>query len=138
MISNAFPKTAENRAALRTAIATVIAIVLAFALHLDKPYWSGMTVVVLANLYTGNILDKAVMRLLGTFFGAWSGFFLAGFIANSFFLYFLMNFFIIAMAVYYYNFSRLFRFVVIVVTINGSNILFYNQFCGITRPIFSL
>lgn len=106
MIRYVLPKTPEHRAALRSAAASVIAIVLAFALHLDKPYWSGMTVVVLANLYTGNILDKAIMRLLGTFLGAWFGFFLAGFIANSFFLYFVMNFLIIAIAVYYYNISQ--------------------------------
>ncbi|MDP1602629.1 MAG: FUSC family protein [Legionella sp.] len=100
------PQTEENRAALRTAIAAIIAILLAFGLHLDKPYWSGITVVMLSNLYTGNILDKALMRLIGTLLGAWLGFFLAGYIANSFFLYLFMCFFLMTVSVYYYNFSK--------------------------------
>lgn len=99
------PKTIENRAALRTAIATVVAVLIAFMLHLDKPYWAGMTVVILANLYTGSIIDKAILRILGTVFGVWLGFFLAGFVANSLFLYLLMNFMLVAIGVYYYNFS---------------------------------
>ncbi|MFC3907916.1 FUSC family protein [Legionella dresdenensis] len=100
------PRTLENRAALRTAIAALAAVLIAFALHVDKPYWSGMTVVILANIYTGNIIDKALMRIAGSIIGAWAGFFIAGFIANSFALYLLANFSLIAMAVYYYNFSR--------------------------------
>jgi len=100
------PKTLENRAALRTAIATLAAILIAFALHVDKPYWSGMTVVILANIYTGSIIDKALMRLSGAIVGAWFGFFIAGFIANSFILYLLVNFLLVAFAVYYYNFSQ--------------------------------
>lgn len=100
------PQSPENKAALRTALATLTAIFLAFALHLDKPYWAGMTVVMVANLYTGSIIDKAIMRVLGTIVGAWFGFFIAKFIVNSFFLYFLINFFLVAVAVYYYNFSK--------------------------------
>lgn len=101
-----FPKTQENRAALRTAISAVVAILLAFALHLDKPYWSGMTVLLLANLYTGNILDKAIMRLIGTVAGATLGICLANLVESSLFLYFMMSFFLVAIAVYYYNFSK--------------------------------
>lgn len=101
-----WPQSLENRAALRTALACVTAILLAFALHTDKPYWAGMTVVVVANLYTGSIIDKAIMRIFGTVIGAWFGFFIAHYIVNSFFLYFLINFFLVAVAVYYYNFSK--------------------------------
>ncbi|KTD65718.1 FUSC family protein [Legionella spiritensis] len=99
------PQSKENRAALRTAIAALVAVFIAFLLHFDKPYWSGMTVVILANIYTGNIIDKALMRIVGTVIGASLGYFLAGFIVNSFFLYFLACFVIVAAAVYYYNFS---------------------------------
>lgn len=101
-----WPETLENRAAIRTALACITAILLAFALHTDKPYWAGMTVVVVANLYTGSIIDKAIMRIFGTIIGAWLGFFIARYIANSFFLYFIINFFLVAIAVYYYNFSK--------------------------------
>lgn len=99
------PKTKENRAAVRTAISAVVAVLLAFALHLEKPYWSGMTTVILANIYTGSIIDKAIMRIAGTLVGAWGGYFLAGYIANSFLLYLLSAFLLVSIAVYYYNFS---------------------------------
>ncbi|WP_274519607.1 FUSC family protein [Legionella brunensis] len=95
----------ENRAALRTAAAAVCAILLAFALHLDRPYWAGMTVVIVANLYVGSIIDKAILRIVGTVIGVWVGAILAKMIANSLFLYLLINLLLITVAVYYYNFS---------------------------------
>ncbi|ASQ46553.1 FUSC family protein [Legionella clemsonensis] len=97
--------TIENRAALRTAIAAVSAILVAFALHLEKPYWSGMTVVIVANIYVGSIIDKAILRIVGTVIGVWLGFFLARMAADSLFLYLLINLLLITVAVYYYNFS---------------------------------
>ena len=99
------PKSLENRAALRTAIATLTAVLIAFTFHLDNPYWSGMTVVILANVYTGSIIDKAILRIVGTVIGAWVGYFLAGLVVNSFFLYLLANFLLISLAIYYYSFS---------------------------------
>ncbi|WP_231852145.1 FUSC family protein [Legionella micdadei] len=72
---------------------------------MDRPYWSGMTVVILANVYTGSIIDKAILRIIGTVIGAWIGYFLAGLVVNSLLLYFLANFLLISLAVYYYNFS---------------------------------
>lgn len=95
----------EHRAALRTSVAALAAIMIAFALHLDTPYWAGMTVVVVANLYTGSILDKAMMRIMGTVAGAILGFYLAGLVVNSLLLYFLSCFLVIALSVYYYNLS---------------------------------
>ncbi|WP_226905471.1 FUSC family protein [Legionella antarctica] len=100
-----WPQSVENRAALRTAFATLIAVLISFSFHLDTPYWSGMSVVVVANLYTGSIIDKAMMRIIGTIAGAFIGFFLAGLVVNSFLLYLLSCFFIIIIAVYYYNLS---------------------------------
>ncbi|WP_419420536.1 FUSC family protein [Legionella sp. D16C41] len=101
-----WPRSLENRAALRTAVGVVLAIIIAFAFHLDKPYWAGMTVAMVANIYTGNIIDKSIMRLVGTFVGVWAGFYVTHFVVNSFLLYILVNFFIIAAATYYYNFSK--------------------------------
>ena len=100
------PRTIENRAALRTAIAVLVAVLIAFKLHMTTPYWSGMTVVILSNLYTGSIIDKAMMRIAGTIGGAWIGYYIAGYVANSFYLYLLVCFLLIAVAVYYYNVSR--------------------------------
>lgn len=64
-----------------------------------------MTVVIVANLYTGSIIDKAMMRIIGTIAGAFLGFYAAGMVANSFLLYLLCCFMIIAVSVYYYSYS---------------------------------
>ncbi|MCL9682717.1 FUSC family protein [Legionella maioricensis] len=100
-----WPQSVENRAALRTAFAALIAVLISFAFHLETPYWSGMSVVVVANLYTGSIIDKATMRIIGTIAGAFIGYFVAGLVVNSFLLYLFSCFLIIVIAVYYYNLS---------------------------------
>ena len=100
-----WPRTLENRAAIRTAVAALAAVLIAFKFHLQSPYWSGMSVVIVTNLYTGSIIDKAMMRIIGTIAGAFLGFYLAGIIANSFLLYLLVCFLIIAVSVYYYQYS---------------------------------
>ncbi|RUR07718.1 FUSC family protein [Legionella sp. km772] len=101
-----WPRTVENRAALRTAIAALSAVLVAFTFHLPSPYWSGMSVVIISNLYTGSIIDKALMRIIGTIIGAALGFYLVGIVANSFLLYLLSCFLIIAVSVYFYYYSR--------------------------------
>ena len=101
-----WPRTVENRAALRTAIASLVAILIAFKFHLPSPYWSGMSVVIVSNLYTGSIIDKALMRITGTVIGAVLGFFLVGLVANSFLLYLSSCFLIIAVSVYFYYYSK--------------------------------
>lgn len=100
-----WPHSVENRAALRTSIAAVLAVLLSFAFHLETPYWSGMTVVIVANLYTGSIIDKAMLRIMGTIAGAFLGYYVAGLVANSFLLYLLACFLIISVCVYYYHLS---------------------------------
>ncbi|STY29668.1 p-hydroxybenzoic acid efflux pump subunit AaeB [Legionella wadsworthii] len=100
-----WPRTVENRAAIRTAFAAVIAVLISFKFHLETPFWSGMSVVIVSNLYTGNIIDKATMRLVGTVAGAFLGFYIAGLVTNSFLLYFLSCFLIVSMGAYYYSFS---------------------------------
>lgn len=100
-----WPQTVENRAALRTAFAALTAVLISFKFHLETPFWSGMTVVVVSNLYTGNIIDKAMLRIIGTVAGAFLGFYAAGMVANSFLLYFLSCFLIVSVGSYYYSFS---------------------------------
>lgn len=100
-----WPRTVENRAAIRTAFAALIAVLISFKFHLETPFWSGMSVVIVSNLYTGNIIDKATMRLVGTVAGAFLGFYIAGLVTNSFLLYFLSCFLIVSMGSYYYSFS---------------------------------
>ncbi|MDR3443517.1 MAG: FUSC family protein [Legionella sp.] len=105
MILVFWPQTVENRAAIRTAVAALVAVLLSFKLHLETPYWSGMTVVVVSNLYTGSIIDKAMLRIIGTVAGAIIGFYAAGLVANSFLLYFLSCFLIVSIGAYYYSVS---------------------------------
>ncbi|KTD31700.1 p-hydroxybenzoic acid efflux pump subunit AaeB [Legionella moravica] len=101
-----WPQSVENRAALRTAIAALVAILISFKFHLETPYWSGMTVVIVSNLYTGSIIDKATMRILGTIAGAFLGYFIAGLVVNSFLLYLVCCFLVIAVSVYFFNYSK--------------------------------
>ncbi len=100
-----WPQSVENRAALRTAIGVLIAVLISFQFHLQTPYWSGMTVVMITNLYTGTIIDKAMMRIVGTIIGAVLGFYWAGIIVNSLMLYLISCFLLISVSVYYYNYS---------------------------------
>ncbi|CAM3073403.1 p-hydroxybenzoic acid efflux pump subunit AaeB [Legionella steigerwaltii] len=100
-----WPQTVENRAAIRTALAALAAVLISFKFHLETPFWSGMSVVVVSNLYTGNIIDKAMLRIIGTIAGAFLGFYVAGLVANSFLLYFLSCFSIMCIGSYYYSFS---------------------------------
>lgn len=101
-----WPKSVENRAAIRTAISALISILISFKFHLETPYWSGMTAVIVSNLYTGSIIDKAMMRIIGTLAGAFLGFFIAGIVANSFLLYLLCCFLVVSISVYFYNYSK--------------------------------
>ncbi len=101
-----WPQSVENRAAIRTAIAALISILISFKFHLETPYWSGMTAVIVSNLYTGSIIDKALMRIMGTLAGAFLGFFIAGIVANSFLLYLLCCFLVVTISVYFYNYSK--------------------------------
>lgn len=101
-----WPRTVENRAAIRTAVGALVAVLVAFKFHLQSPYWSGMSVVIISNLYTGSIIDKALMRVTGTIIGAVLGFFLVGIVANSLLLYLLSCFLIIAVSVYFYYYSK--------------------------------
>ncbi|MFG1478455.1 FUSC family protein [Xanthobacter sp. V4C-4] len=58
---------------LRTAFAAVLALVLAAALGIDNPQWAAMTVWVVAQPTRGQLLEKGVFRILGTFAGALVG-----------------------------------------------------------------
>ncbi len=100
------PRSLENRSALRTAIAVLIAVLVAFSLHLSTPYWAGMTVLIVSNIYIGSILDKALLRIVGTFVGAWFGYLVAAYTVDSFYFFLLVCFFIAAISMYYYQISR--------------------------------
>ncbi len=58
---------------LKTALAAVIAIILAMYFRWEKPYWSGITVLVVMLPYIGASLEKSLLRLAGTWSGALAG-----------------------------------------------------------------
>lgn len=58
---------------LRTAVAAAVALILASALHIDNPQWAAMTVWAVAQPTRGQLLEKGVFRIIGTFAGALVG-----------------------------------------------------------------
>src|SRR5580704_14443296 len=70
------------RGALRTATATVAATLVALFLHLDNPWWAGITGVVLIQGDVAATLSRSVDRVIGTTIGAVIGYVGAATIAN--------------------------------------------------------
>jgi p-hydroxybenzoic acid efflux pump subunit AaeB len=58
---------------LKTALAVVLAVILAIWFRWDKPYWSGVTVLIVMLPYIGASLEKSLLRLAGTWLGALAG-----------------------------------------------------------------
>lgn len=65
-----------------------------------------MTVLIVSNIYISSILDKALLRIIGTVMGAWFGYFVAAYTVNSFYFFLWVCFFISAISMYYYQISR--------------------------------
>jgi len=64
------PSRASLLFALRTLGAGCLALALSLALHLDSPYWAGMTVWVVAQPTRGMVMAKSLYRLVGSAIGA--------------------------------------------------------------------
>jgi uncharacterized membrane protein YccC len=56
--------------AVRTWLASMLALYVAYALQLDAPYWSWLTVWIVAQPSPGMLLSKSVYRVIGTLSGA--------------------------------------------------------------------
>ena len=61
-------------AALRSALATVLAVLVAFVLHLDNPYWAGISGVVLVQSDRAATVARSIDRIIGTMLGATIGY----------------------------------------------------------------
>ncbi len=68
----------RGNAALRSALATTLAVLVALALHLDNPYWAGISGVVLVQSDRAATLARSVDRIIGTMIGAAIGYVGAG------------------------------------------------------------
>ncbi len=69
-------------AALRSALATTLAVLVALALHLDNPWWAGISGVVLVQTDRAATLARSVDRIIGTMIGAAIGYFGAGLVQD--------------------------------------------------------
>ena len=68
--------------AFRAALAAVLAIVLALALHLDNPYWAGITAFGVLQQDVAATLSRSLDRVLGTLAGAVLGYLAAASVAD--------------------------------------------------------
>ncbi len=55
---------------LKTFAAALLALAIAFAWELRQPYWALLTVLIVAQPYTGMVRSKSLYRFVGTFVGA--------------------------------------------------------------------
>ncbi len=67
-LSNSFP--GDLLFSLKTLLASGLALYIAFSLNLPQPYWALVTVLIIAQPYSGMIKSKALYRIIGTVVGA--------------------------------------------------------------------
>ena len=78
-----FPiKTGELLFSLKTFAAALLALWIAFLWNLRQPYWAMLTVLIVAQPYTGMVRSKALYRFVGTFVGAAMAIFLVPNLVN--------------------------------------------------------
>jgi uncharacterized membrane protein YccC len=56
--------------AVRNLIAILLALFIAFSLDLPRPYWSMLTIFIVAQPFSGSVRSRAIYRLCGTLLGA--------------------------------------------------------------------
>jgi uncharacterized membrane protein YccC len=69
-------------AAWRTALASVLSVLVAMLLHLDNPFWAGITAISITLPDLSSSIARSVDRCLGTIIGAAVGYFGAHFVAD--------------------------------------------------------
>jgi len=62
----------------KTALAVVIAMGIAMKLNWERPYWTGVTAMIVSLPYVGAVFEKSALRVLGTIFAGFLSFVLAG------------------------------------------------------------
>jgi uncharacterized membrane protein YccC len=72
-----------RRQMVATAITCWLATVVAFALHLENPWWAGISAWIIGNTDRSALLKKGVLRLVGTILGCVIGLQLSGFLVGE-------------------------------------------------------
>ncbi len=70
MKTNARTFSGDLLFSIKTFIAAITSLYIAFAWNLSQPYWALLTVMIVAQPYTGMVRSKALYRFMGTFIGA--------------------------------------------------------------------
>ncbi len=70
MAPNPKPFSGDLLFSVKTYIAAIASLYIAFRWNLSQPYWALLTVMIVAQPYTGMVRSKALYRFLGTFIGA--------------------------------------------------------------------
>lgn len=70
------------RLALKSALATIIACFVALFMHVQQPYWAGISAFIVMQNTVGSTIFTSIMRVIGTVSGAVLGVLLAGFLVN--------------------------------------------------------
>jgi uncharacterized membrane protein YccC len=73
---------ATAKSAFHTALASVLSILVAMLLHLDNPYWAGITAISITLPDSSSSIARSIDRCLGTIAGAAVGYFGAHFVAD--------------------------------------------------------
>src|SRR3984957_10878986 len=73
---------ATAKSAFNTALASVLSILVAMLLHLDNPYWAGITAISITLPDSSSSIARSIDRCLGTLAGAAVGYFGAHFVAD--------------------------------------------------------
>lgn len=84
----------------KTALAAVTAMGLAMALGWDKPYWSGISAIVVSLPYVGSSIEKGGLRLIGTMLAGVSAYVIMSLFAQNQFGICLMLFCLLSFAGY--------------------------------------
>ncbi len=93
--------TIADKFALRTSIAMVSAALVGFYLHLDKPYWAVITVLMIMSPYVGATIKKSFLRIIGTLLGVGIGLLIIPLTIHSFFLYLCATFLLVFIGLYF-------------------------------------
>ncbi|MEO0794399.1 MAG: FUSC family protein [Verrucomicrobiota bacterium] len=73
------PAQLQLLTAFKTALAVIIALGIAMALNWERPYWTGITAMIVFLPYVGAALEKCLLRILGTVAAGVGAYLLTGF-----------------------------------------------------------
>lgn len=111
---------------LRTALTGVTAVLLALMLHLDKPYWSGITAVTVSFASAGASFNRMILRLIATIGGSLLGLLCAVLTVQNHFLFILSFFLICLFGIYMTNRDKKYMYVWLLGYLTAAMVVLYS------------